>query len=70
MLTMFTVKTFLTLDEQPVVDHGLNVGVEESGDVVAHLQVGDVDEGASGGSQRFLAQDAHDQLPVLHYDLF
>lgn len=59
----------LTLDEQPVVDHRLNVGVEESGDVVAHLQVGDVDERAGGGSQRFLTQDAHDQLPVLHYDL-
>lgn len=59
----------LTLDEQPVVDHRLNVGVEESGDVMAHLQVGNVDEGAGGGSQGFLAQDAHDQLPVLHYDL-
>lgn len=59
----------LTLDEQPVVDHSLNVGVEKSGDVVTHLQVGDVDEGAGGGSQRFLTQDAHDQLPVLHYDL-
>lgn len=60
---------FLTLDEQPVVDHSLNVGVEESGDVVAHLQIRDVDEGAGGGSQRFLTQDAHDQLSVLHYDL-
>lgn len=59
----------LTLDEQPVVDHSLNVRVEEPGNVVAHLQVGDVDEGAGRGSQRFLTQDAHDQLPVLHYDL-
>ena len=58
-----------TLDEQPVVDHSLNVGVEESGDVVAHLQVRDVDEGAGGGSQGLLTQDAHDQLPILHYDL-
>ncbi len=60
---------FLTLNKQPVVDHSLNVGVEESGDVVTHLQVGDVDKGAGGGSQRFLTEDAHDQLTILHYDL-
>lgn len=36
---------------------------------MSHLQVGNVDEGASRGSQRFLTQDAHDQLTILHYDL-
>lgn len=60
----------LTLNEQPVVDYCLNVGVKESGDVMAHLQVGDVYKGAGRGSQGFLTQDAHDQLPILHYDLW
>ena len=59
---------FLTLDEQPVVDHSLNVRVEEPGNVVAHLQVGDVDEGPGGGSQRFLTQDPHDQLPATFWE--
>lgn len=34
----------LTLNEQPIVDHCLDVGVEQPGDVMAHLQVGDVNE--------------------------
>lgn len=59
----------LTFDEQPVVDHRLDVGVEQSGDVVTHLQVGDVDQGAGRRTQRLLAQDAHDQLAVLHNHL-
>lgn len=59
----------LTLNEQPVIHHRLDVGVEEAGDVVAHLQEADVDQGASRGTQGLLTQDAHDQLPVLHNHL-
>ena len=46
------------------------LGVEEPGDVVAHLQVGDVDKGAGWGSEWLLTQDAHDQLAILHDDLY
>lgn len=60
----------LTLNEEPVVDHSLDVGIEQPGDVMAHLQVGDVNERASRSSERLLAQNAHDQLPVFHDDLF
>lgn len=59
----------LTLNEQPVVDHCLDVGVEETGDVMAHLQVGDVDQGAGRRSQGLLTQDTHNQLTVLHNHL-
>ena len=60
----------MTLNKQPVVDHSLYVGEEEPGDIMAHLQVGDVDQRASWCSKRLLTQDAHDQRPILHYDLF
>lgn len=41
---MFLTGVCLTLNEQPVVDYCLDVGVEQPGDVVAHLQVGDVNK--------------------------
>lgn len=56
----------LTFDEQPVVDDGLNVGVEEAGDVMTHLQVRDVDERTRGRTEGLLTQDPHDQFSVLH----
>lgn len=59
----------LTLDEEPVVDDGLDVAVEEAGGVVAHLQVGDMDQRTRRGPQRLLAEDAHDQLSILHHHL-
>lgn len=37
----------LTLNEEPVVDDSLNVGVEEASDVMTHLKVRDVDQRAS-----------------------
>ena len=36
---------------------------------MAHLQVGDVDQGAGRRSQGLLTQDAHDELAVLHNHL-
>lgn len=59
----------LALNEEPVVDDSLNVGVEEASDVVTHLKVRDVDQGASRRAQRLLTQDAHDQLAILHHHL-
>ena len=47
----------LALNEEPVVDDSLNVGVEEASDVVTHLKVRDVDQGASRRAQRLLTQD-------------
>lgn len=55
-----------TFNEQPVVDNGLDVGIEESCDVMAHLKVWDMDKRASWGSQWLLTQDPHDQLTVFH----
>lgn len=60
---------FFTLNEQPVVDDSLDVRIEESCDVMAHLKVWDMDKRASWGSQWLLTQDPHDQLTVLHNNL-
>lgn len=58
----------MAFDQQPIVDHGLDVAVEATVHLVAVLQLGDVKQGSESGSKRLLAQDSHDQLSLLDPD--
>ena len=58
----------VSLNHQPVVDHGLDVSVEETIEVVTHLQLTHVHQGAGRSSQSLLAQDASDQFSILDED--
>ena len=60
----------VALDEQPVVDHRLNVAVEFAALFVAVLHEDQVEQRAGRRAQRLLAQDARDQLAVVHNHLF
>lgn len=56
----------VTLQQQPVVDQGLDVTVHFAGDHPAILHKHHVGQGAAGGTQGLLTQDTTDQQTIFN----
>ena len=59
----------VTFNQSPVVHNGLNVAIKHSGNLMAKFNSNNMDQTSWRGSQRFLTQNARDQLTMFYQNL-